>query len=395
MIDLQPFEALIAQLKKEGNYRIFNELSYEKNSFPRALWQGPRGNQEIINWCSNDYLGMGHHPSVLEAMRTTLNYFGAGAGGTRNISGTSQYHRLLEIELANLHDKEAALLFPSAYVANEWTLIALSRIVPRIHFVSDQQNHNSLIAGIRHSRKPKTIIPHGNLVALEQVLQDITDQNEVPCIVFESIYSMDGNVSPILAIADLADTYNAITYLDEVHAVGLYGKQGAGKLEELALQNRIDIINGTLGKAFGIQGGYIAANDMVIDAIRSIAAGFIFTTSLSPVLCAGALASIQYLRRHHELREKHQLQVKLLKQALLEADLPVMSSQTHIVPLLIKDAKKTQRLSELLLRDYNIYAQAINYPTVPVGAERLRLTPTPYHNVDMIISLVNALKALI
>jgi 5-aminolevulinate synthase len=334
---------------------------------------------------------MGQHKVVLDAMRTALDMTGAGSGGTRNISGTSHYHVALEYELASLHKKDRALLFSSAYVANEWSLIALSKIVKDIEFISDSKNHNSLIVGMSHSRAPKQIFKHNDLIDLEDCLIKARDNNHTPCIVFESVYSMDGDISLIADICDLADKYQAITYIDEVHAVGLYGESGAGKLEELQLQGRVDIVNGTLGKAFGVQGGYIAANSDVIDAIRSVAAGFIFTTSMSPVTCAGALAAVKYLKDHNELRLKHQQQANKLKARLIEAGLPVMQSDTHIVPVLVGDAKKCKIMSDMLLNDFNIYSQAINSPTVPTGTERLRFAPTPLHTDGMIEDLVNAL----
>jgi len=306
MIDPKPFNQLIDSLKDTGKYRVFNDIVRERGDFPNAIWYGKYNIKNIVNWCSNDYLGMGQHKVVIDAMHTALDQTGAGSGGTRNIGGTSHYHVALELELANLHSKERALLFSSAYVANEWSLIALSKIVPNIVFLSDSKNHASLIQGIRHSGADKQIWQHNDMEQLEQQLKQVTASEQVPCIVFESVYSMDGDVSPIGAICDLADRYGAITYIDEVHAVGLYGDSGAGYLEHLGIQDRVDIVNGTLGKAYGVTGGYVAGDGVVIDAIRSVASGFIFTTSLSPVLCAGALASIKYLKDHNELRVQHQ-----------------------------------------------------------------------------------------
>lgn len=391
MINNEPFKNLITSLKEQGKYRVFNDILRENGKFPNAIWYGPYNIKNIVNWCSNDYLGMGQHKVVLDAMRTALDMTGAGSGGTRNISGTSHYHVALEYELALLHKKDKSLLFSSAYTANEWTLIALSKIITNIEFISDSKNHNSLIVGMSHSRAPKQIFNHNDLKQLEECLQNAVTANHTPCIVFESVYSMDGDVSLIREICDLADKYKAITYIDEVHAVGLYGKYGAGKLEELGLQGRVDIVNGTLGKAYGVQGGYIAAQSDVIDAIRSIAAGFIFTTSLSPVICAGALAAVKYLKDHDELRLKHQQQANKLKLRLLEVGIPVMQSDTHIVPVLVGDAKRCKLMSDMLLTDFNIYSQAIQYPTVPVGTERLRFAPTPLHTDGMIDTLVNAL----
>jgi 5-aminolevulinate synthase len=339
---------------------------------------------------------MGQNKVVLDAMHTALNQTGAGSGGTRNIGGTSHYHVALEHELASLHKKQRALLFSSAYVANEWTMIALSKIVPNIEFISDSKNHNSLIVGINHSRAPKRVFKHNDLQMLEETLQASKAAGNTPCIVFESVYSMDGDVSPIKSICDLADKYNAITYIDEVHAVGLYGLEGAGKLEELGLQDRVDIVNGTLGKAYGVQGGYIAGDSIVLDAIRSVSAGFIFTTSMSPVTCAGALASIKYLRKHNELREQHQDRARMLRELLLGNGLPVMStSTTHIIPVLVGNSAKCKQASDDLLNEHDIYVQAINWPTVDVGTERLRFAPTPLHEDGMMHHLVKSLKVVL
>lgn len=394
MINKQPFESLIQNLKDTGKYRVFNDILRENGKFPNAIWYGPYNIKNIVNWCSNDYLGMGQHKVVLDAMHTALDMTGSGSGGTRNISGTTHYHVALEHELATLHKKEKSLVFTSAYVANEWSLIALAKIIPNIEFISDSKNHNSMIVGMSHSRAPKCIFKHNDMQMLEELLQTSVDAKRTPCIVFESVYSMDGDVSMIKEICDLADKYNAMTYIDEVHAVGLYGEHGAGKLEELDLQGRVDIVNGTLGKAFGVQGGYIAADAIVIDAIRSVAAGFIFTTSMSPVTCAGALAAIKYLKEHSELREKHQERAQKLKTCLEQVGLPVMPSTTHIVPVLVGDPKKCKEMSDRLLNDFNIYVQPINYPTVPEGTERLRFAPTPYHDDGMIEDLINALKVV-
>jgi 5-aminolevulinate synthase len=393
MINKEYFTRLLTELKEQGKYRVFNDILRENGKFPQAIWYGPYAIKNITNWCSNDYLGMGQHKVVIDAMKTALEMTGSGSGGTRNIGGTSHYHVALEHELASLHKKQRALLFSSAYVANEWTLIALSKIIPNIHFVSDSKNHNSLIVGIQHSRAPKTVFRHNDLQDLETKLQMVKLSGHTPCVVFESVYSMDGDVSLIKEICDLADQYDAITYIDEVHAVGLYGARGAGKLEELGLQDRVDIVNGTLGKAFGVQGGYIAADSDVIDAIRSIAAGFIFTTSMSPVTCAGALAAVKFLKANNDVRVRHQERAGKLKQLLKDNNLPLMeSSTTHIVPVLVGEAKKCKAISDRLLEDHNIYVQAINYPTVDVGTERLRFAPTPYHDDAMMYKLVDALK---
>lgn len=395
MIDKKPFETLIKNLKDSGKYRVFNDIVRERGEFPNAIWYGPYNIKNIVNWCSNDYLGMGQHKVVIDAMHTALDQTGSGSGGTRNIGGTSHYHVALEHELATLHQKESALLFSSAYVANEWTLIALSRIIPKIHFISDSNNHNSLIMGIKHSLSSKTVFEHNNINELEDIVAAVRLAGEVPCIVFESVYSMDGDVGDIKNIVEIADKYGAITYLDEVHAVGLYGEQGGGKSEELGLLDRIDIINGTLGKAFGVQGGYIAADKIVIDAVRSVASGFIFTTSMSPVSCAGAMAAVKYLKEHKELRTKHQQRAERLKILLQENNLPLMEcSTTHIVPTLVGDAKRCKSMSDELLNEHGIYVQPINYPTVPEGTERLRFAPTPYHDDSMMSDLIAALKSV-
>lgn len=393
MIYLEKFQEVIDNLKEQGRYRVFNDIVRERGEFPKSLWYGPYNIKNIVNWCSNDYLGMGQHKVVIDAMHTALDQTGSGSGGTRNISGTSHYHVALEIELAKLHAKPSALLFSSAYVANEWTLIALSKIIPNIVFLSDSKNHASLIQGILHSNAPKMIWTHNDMSDLEEKLKEANSQNLVPVIVFESVYSMDGDVSPISSVCDLADEYGAMTYIDEVHAVGLYGNTGGGKLEELGMQDRVDIVNGTLGKAFGVQGGYIAGEGIVIDAIRSVASGFIFTTSMSPVICAGALASIKYLKDHPELRELQQLQVNKLKIHLEEIGIEVnASTTTHIVPVMVRDAVRCKAMSDELLNEHGIYVQSINHPTVPHGEERLRIAPTPFHTDAMISDLVEALE---
>ncbi len=392
MINHAPFEQVIANLKQEGKYRIFNDILRERGDFPKSIWYGPYAIKNIVNWCSNDYLGMGQHKVVIDAMHTALDQTGSGSGGTRNIGGTSHYHVALESELARLHGKESALMFTSAFVANEWTIVALSKIIPDIVFLSDSKNHASLIQGIRHSGADKKIWKHNDMSDLEEKLKETKLQGQTPCIVFESVYSMDGDVSPISNVCDLAEQYDAITYIDEVHAVGLYGTTGAGYCETVG-ENRVDVINGTLGKAFGVQGGYIGGDKVVIDAIRSVASGFIFTTSTSPVICAGALASIKYLKDHNELREKHQERAKKLKSMLADVNIEVLDcATTHIVPVMVRDAKKCKVMSDMLLNDYNIYIQPINYPTVAVGEERLRIAPTPLHTDAMMSDLVEALR---
>jgi 5-aminolevulinate synthase len=390
MINKQPFEKLIQDMKDNGKYRVFNDIVRETGKFPQAIWYGPYNIKTIVNWCSNDYLGMGQNKVVLDAMHTALDHTGSGSGGTRNIGGTSHYHVALEHELASLHKKEKAVLFTSAYVANEWTFIALAKIIPDLEYVSDENNHNSMIVGMSHSRAPKHVFKHNDLADLEDKLRQVKG---TPCIAFESVYSMDGDVGLIKEICDLAEKYKAITYIDEVHAVGLYGKTGGGKVEELGLEDKIDIINGTLGKAFGVQGGYIACDRIVADAIRSVAAGFIFTTSMSPVSCSGAMAAIKWLKDHNEVREKHQERARKLKYRLKSAGIPVMECSTsHIVPVLVGDAKRAKAMSDALLNDYSIYVQAINSPTVPVGTERLRFAPTPFHDDGMIEDLVKGLQ---
>ena len=392
MIDTTPFEQLISDLKESGKYRVFNDILRERGEYPNAIWYGKYAIKNIVNWCSNDYLGMGQSKIVLDAMHTALDQTGAGSGGTRNIGGTSHYHVALEGELARLHSTESALLYSSAYVANEWTLIALKRIVPDIVFLSDSKNHASLIQGIKHSGAEKHIFKHNDLEQLETLLKTVKG---TPCIVFESVYSMDGFVSKIPEICDLADKYGAITYIDEVHAVGLYGNKGGGFTQKLDVQNRIDILNGTLGKAFGTQGGYIVGKSVILDAIRSIASGFIFTTSMSPVICAGALASVKYVSDHNELRLQHQERAKRLKTLFKNKNIPMIENETHIVPVHIGDAKKCKQISDTLINEYGIYCQAINYPTVDVGTERLRFAPTPFHTNAMMHDLRDALEKVL
>tara|TARA_B100001248_G_scaffold19105_1_gene12610 strand:- start:4103 stop:5281 length:1179 start_codon:yes stop_codon:yes gene_type:complete len=392
MIDTTPFEQLISDLKESGKYRVFNDILRERGEYPNAIWYGKYAIKNIVNWCSNDYLGMGQSKIVLDAMHTALDQTGAGSGGTRNIGGTSHYHVALEVELAKLHSTESALLYSSAYVANEWTLIALKRIIPDIVYISDSKNHASLIQGIKHSGAEKHIFKHNDLEQLETILKTVKG---TPCIVFESVYSMDGFMSKIPEICDLAEKYGAITYIDEVHAVGLYGNRGGGVTQKLDVQNRIDILNGTLGKAFGTQGGYIAGKSVILDAVRSVASGFIFTTSISPVLCAGALASVKYVSDHNELREQHQERAKRLKTLFKNKDIPMIDNETHIVPVHIGDAKKCKAISDTLINEYGIYCQAINYPTVDVGTERLRFAPTPFHTNAMMHDLRDALEKVL
>ena len=389
MINKEPFQNKIAALKTAGNYRVFNDIVRERGKFPEAIWYGKYNIKNIVNWCSNDYLGMGQNKFVIDAMHTALDQTGAGSGGTRNIGGTSHYHVALEHEIAKLHRKAASLLFTSAYVANEWTLISLKQIIPDIVYLSDSNNHASMIQGMRHSGADRIVWRHNDMEDLEQKLKNVKG---TPCIVFESVYSMDGDISPMLDICNLADRYGAMTYIDEVHAVGLYGEHGGGWTEKLGLQDRVDIVNGTLGKAFGVQGGYIAADADVIDTIRSVASGFIFTTSMSPVTCAGALAAIKYLSDHNELREQHQSIAVKLKYLLDKAGIEVLSaSTTHIVPVMVRDSIRCKAMSDRLLNEHGIYIQPINYPTVAQGAERLRIAPTPLHTDVMLHNLVRSL----
>ena len=393
---IEYFKNVVGDYKDDGRYRVFNDIIRERGSFPRSIWYGKYAPKNIINWCSNDYLGMGQNDYVIGAMHSALDQTGSGSGGTRNIGGTSHYHVTLEKELSLLHKKEAALLFTSAYVANEWALIALTRIIPNVCFISDNKNHASLIVGINHSKADKRIFKHNDMVDLQRCLEATKKAKQVPVIVFESVYSMDGDVSPIVDICNLADKYKAITYIDEVHAVGLYGDTGAGYCEKLGLSDRIDLINGTLGKAFGVQGGYIAGDTTVIDAIRSVASGFIFTTSTSPTICAGALASIRYLKDNSYLRDMQQERTAKLKEMLAEANIPVHPNAcTHIVPVMVYDAFKCKEASDRLLNEFGIYIQPINSPTVSAGKERLRIAPTPYHSDIMMLELVEALKKVL
>ena len=394
MIDKNKFQDIISNLKSSGNYRVFNDILRERGEYPQAIYYGPYNIKNIVNWCSNDYLGMGQHKVVLDAMHTALDQTGAGSGGTRNIGGTSHYHVALEYELSKLHNKPSSLLYSSAYVANEWTLIALSKIVKDIEFVSDSKNHASLIQGIRHSGAPKHVFEHNDMDSLEQALAQVEG---TACIVFESVYSMDGFTSKAKEIVALAEEYQAMTYCDEVHAVGLYGDTGAGYLELLGLQDQVDFVNGTLGKAFGCQGGYVAGDDVAIDAIRSVASGFIFTTSMSPVICAGALSSIKYLRSEHgvELRKQHQNRATRLKKILKHKNINMIENETHIVPVIVGDPVRCKQISDTLLNDHNIYVQPINYPTVPEGTERLRFAPTPMHSNAMISDLAERLEEVL
>ena len=386
---LNKFKKVIKNLKSNGKYRIFNSILRKRGKFPNAIWYSKYGVKKIVNWCSNDYLGMGQHQFVIDAMKTALDNVGTGSGGTRNISGTTKYHEVLEEELAILHKKESALIFTSAYVANLTTLETIPKVLPDITYISDSENHSSIIQGIRHSRAKKVIWKHNDLDHLEKLLKKIPDPK---CLVFESVYSMDGDISPLKQIIDLCNKYNAISYLDEVHAVGLYGLKGGGIAERENLQNKIDIINGTLGKAFGMQGGYVAGKKDFLDTIRSLAPGFIFTTSLSPVICAGALTSIRYVREHNDLRNQLKERSTKTKSELVKVGINVLENNSHIVPVIIGDPVKCKQISDDLLYNEGIYVQPINYPTVPEGTERLRFTPGPLHTDHMISDMVLKLK---
>jgi 5-aminolevulinate synthase len=388
------FRAAVEQVKAEGRYRVFADLKRHRGAFPRATWTGADGREsEIVVWCSNDYLGQGQNPVVLDAMHAAIDQTGSGSGGTRNISGTTHYHVELEAELADLHGKDAALLFTSGYVANEATLATLARVLPGLIIFSDALNHASMIAGIRHGGAERHIFRHNDLEHLESLLA-AADPARPKLVAFESVYSMDGDIADIAGTARLAKKYGALTYLDEVHAVGLYGQRGAGVAERDGCMDQIDIIEGTLGKAFGVMGGYVAGDIDFVDAIRSHAAGFIFTTSLPPALTAGAVASVKYLKAHNEIRVAHQERAETLKRRFREIGLPVMDSVSHIVPVLVGDPVHCKIISDRLLLDHGVYVQPINYPTVPKGTERLRFTPTPFHTDGMMDDLVSAMDKL-
>ncbi|MEL6313994.1 MAG: 5-aminolevulinate synthase [Pseudomonadota bacterium] len=384
----------IGRLHDEGRYRTFIDIERSNGHYPHATWTRPDGSEQRITvWCGNDYLGMGQHPVVLKAMHDALEATGAGSGGTRNISGTTIYHKMLEAELADLHKKEAALLFTSAYIANDATLSTLSKLFPGLIIYSDELNHASMIEGIRRNGGEKRIFKHNDLDHLREMLK--ADDPDAPkLIAFESVYSMDGDFAPMAQICDLADEFGALTYLDEVHAVGMYGPRGGGVAERDGLMNRIDIINGTLAKAFGVMGGYIAASAKMCDAIRSYAPGFIFTTSLPPTVAAGAAASVAHLKTDQSLRDQHHERAQVLKTRLQAVGLPLIDHGSHIVPVIVGNPVHTKILSDMLLERYSIYVQPINFPTVPRGTERLRFTPSPVHGRFEMDALVRAMDAL-
>lgn len=384
----------MGQLKNEGRYRVFFDIERQAGSFPKAYKHSPGcAPKEVTVWCNNDYLSMGQHPEVLTAMRTAIEKSGSGAGGTRNISGTTHYHTALERELAEVHGMESALVFTSGYVANDAAISTIASLLPGCVILSDSLNHASLIEGIRHSKCPKHVFKHNDLAHLEELLRKI-DPSAPKLIVFESVYSMDGDIAPIKEICDLAEKYGALTYIDEVHAVGLYGERGGGVAQLRGQEHRLDFISGTLAKAYGVFGGYVAGSALMIDTIRSFAPGFIFTSSIPPSVAAAAHASVRYLKTSQKERANHQERAAYLKRLLSEADLPVLMSESHIVPLVIGDPRLCKRASDLLLEKYNIYAQPINYPTVPRGTERLRFTPTPAHTDEMMHHLRDSLQAV-
>ncbi|WP_316226475.1 5-aminolevulinate synthase [Bradyrhizobium sp. SZCCHNS3052] len=387
------FRRQLDGLRREGRYRVFADLERKAGAFPRATYRGPHGERDVAVWCSNDYLGMGQHPKVLEVMHEALDRCGAGAGGTRNISGTNHYHVLLEEELADLHGKQAALLFNSGYVSNWTSLSTLAARMPGCVILSDELNHASMIEGIRHSRCDTRIWRHNDVADLRDKLSDL-DPKAPKLIAFESVYSMDGDISPISDVCDVADEFNAMTYLDEVHAVGLYGPRGGGISERDGVADRLTVIEGTLAKAFGVIGGYITASNTVCDFVRSFASGFIFSSSLPPAVAAGALTSIRHLKASNAERARHQDRVARLRRRLDEAGVSHLGNPSHIVPVMVRDPVLCKRISDILLDRYGIYVQPINYPTVPRGTERLRITPSPYHSDADIEHLVAALSEI-
>jgi 5-aminolevulinate synthase len=384
------FESALARLRGERRYRVFADLERLAGRFPHAIWHSPQGPRDVIVWCSNDYLGMGQHPKVIGAMVETAARMGTGAGGTRNIAGTNHPLVELERELAELHGKAAALVFTSGYVSNETGISTIAKLIPNCLILSDEWNHNSMIEGVRQSRCEKQIFRHNDMAHLEELLRSAAPLRS-KLIVFETLYSMDGDVAPIERICDLAQRYGAMTYADEVHAVGMYGRRGAGQAEQQGAMDRLDVIEGTLAKAFGCLGGYIAGSAPLIDAVRSYAPGFIFTTALPPAICAAAVAAIRHLKSSSFERDRHQDRAARVKAVLNSAGLPVMANSTHIVPVFVGDPEKCKQATDLLLREHGIYIQPINYPTVAKGTERLRITPSPYHDDALIDALAEAL----
>lgn len=385
------FQSAVDNVREEGRYRIFRDIRRKSGAFPQATWFKENSEQDITVWCSNDYLGMGQNECVVEAVKSAVDAAGTGSGGTRNISGTTRYHVQLEQELASLHQKDSSLVLTSGYVANEATLGVMSKILPGLVILSDEMNHASMISGIQRARCEKRIFKHNDLADLEAKLQELP-YDAPKLIAFESVYSMDADIAPIEEICNLADKYNALTYIDEVHAVGMYGPTGGGVCEERGLMDRIDIIQGTLAKAYGMVGGYIAADSVIIDAVRSMASGFIFTTSIPPSTAAGALRSVKVLKVTPEKRRQHQERANALKARFRSAGYDFIDGETHIVPLMICDPVKCQAISDRLIEDFGIYAQPINYPTVPRGTERLRFTPSPFHTNAMMDELMGALE---
>ena len=384
------FAKAVGNVRDEGRYRIFRDIRRKAGAFPKATWFKENSEQDITVWCSNDYLGMGQNECVVEAVKSAVDAAGTGSGGTRNISGTTRYHVQLESELAELHQKDNALVLTSGYVANEATLGVMSKILPELIIFSDEMNHASMISGIQRARCEKQIFKHNDINDLEKKLKDVP-RGAPKLIAFESVYSMDADIAPIKEICDLADKYNALTYIDEVHAVGMYGPTGGGVCEERGLMGRIDIIQGTLAKAYGMVGGYVAADEVIIDAVRSMASGFIFTTSIPPSTAAGALRSVKVLKVTPEKRIQHQERANNLKARLRAGGYDFIDGETHIVPLMVGDPVKCQAISDRLIEDFGIYAQPINYPTVPRGTERLRFTPSPFHTDAMMDDLMSAL----
>ena len=385
------FKNALDTLRLEGRYRVFNDIKRVSGKFPQAIYFSEKGEKEVIVWCSNDYLGMGQNKIVTDAMHLAIDKVGAGSGGTRNISGTTHYHVLLEKELADLHNKESALIFTSGYISNEASISTIVSLMPDCIIFSDELNHASMIQGMRTSNAEKIIFKHNDPEHLEKLLKE-SDINRPKLIAFESVYSMDGDIAPIKEICEVAKKNNALTYLDEVHAVGMYGPRGGGIAEQEGLMDKLDIIEGTLAKAYGTMGGYIASSKNIIDAVRSFASSFIFTTSLAPSITAGALASVKHLKNSNIERERHQERAKALKDKLRQTGIVVMPSESHIVPVLVGDPVLCKQASDILLSEFSIYVQPINYPTVPRGKERLRITPSPFHDDSMMDNLVESLK---